>query len=187
MRTIIAAITLLATASIIACGTTEEKNMDQNSFHKFNILQLDEEATINMADFQGKKILVVNVASECGFTVQYGDLQKLYEQYKESLVIIGFPCNQFGGQEPGSKEEIATFCQKNYGVTFPISQKIDVKGENQHAIYSWLTSKTQNGLGDYEVAWNFNKFLIDEDGQLISYFPSKVKPFDSKLINAIES
>ncbi|MBR9861235.1 glutathione peroxidase [bacterium] len=173
-------------------STTEEQETMETStstqnFHDFEILSLNENDTLNMKDYAGKKILVVNVASKCGFTNQYEGLQKLYETYKDDLVIIGFPCNQFGGQEPGTKDDIAEFCQVNYGVTFPLSTKIDVKGDNQHPIYTWLTSKDQNGLDDYKVSWNFNKFVIDENGKLIAYFGSKVKPFDKELIDAIKS
>ena len=158
-----------------------------DNFHQFSIASLDEQETINMANFKGKKILVVNVASKCGYTPQYTGLQKLYEEYGDQLVIIGFPCNQFGKQEPGTKEEIAEFCEKNYGVTFPISTKVDVKGSNQHPIYQWLTSKEKNGLGDYSVQWNFSKFLIDEEGNLVAHFGTRVKPYDTELLDAIRS
>lgn len=155
-------------------------------FHALSILSLDGNDTIELSNFRGKKVLCVNVASECGYTKQYADLQKLQERYKDTLVIIGFPCNQFGGQEPGEAAEIQDFCSKNYGVTFPLTEKIDVKGDNTHPVYKWLTQKSKNGVGDYEVAWNFNKFLIDENGNLLGYFPSKVKPFDKELTDLIE-
>ena len=121
------------------------------------ILKLNSKEKLCLKDFKGKKILLVNVASECGFTKQYADLEKLYTTYKDKLVIIGFPCNQFGGQEPGTEEEIATFCSSKFAVTFPLTTKIDVKGDNQHPIYKWLTSKALNGVNDYSVNWNFNK------------------------------
>ncbi len=136
---------------------------------------------INFSSFKGKKILIVNTASECGFTPQYEALQKLYTEYKDKLVIVGFPCNQFGGQEPGSAQEIQTFCKKNYGVTFPLAAKIDVKGNNIAPIYKWLCNKSENGVLDATITWNFNKFLIDENGKLIAYFPSKVKPTDDEI------
>lgn len=150
------------------------------------ILKLNSKEKLCLNDFKGKKILLVNVASECGFTKQYADLEKLYTTYKDKLVIIGFPCNQFGGQEPGTEEEIATFCSSKFAVTFPLTTKIDVKGDKQHLIYKWLTSKTLNGVNDYSVNWNFNKFMLDENGQLIGYFSSRINPMDSDIINLLK-
>ena len=142
---------------------------------------------INLNMFKGKKILFVNVASKCGYTPQYEGLQKLYEQNKENLVIIGLPCNQFMNQEPGTNEEIQTFCSKNYGVTFPITQKIYVKGDKIHPLYNWLTRKEFNGVEDSKVKWNFQKYLIDEEGALIQVFGSKVKPLGEEIISAVKS
>lgn len=150
------------------------------------ILKLNSKEKLCLNDFKGKKILLVNVASECGFTKQYADLEKLYTTYKDKLMIIGFPCNQFGGQEPGTEEEIATFCSSKFAVTFPLTTKIDVKGDNQHPIYKWLTSKALNGVNDYTVNWNFNKFMLDENGQLIGYFSSRINPMDSDIINLLK-
>ena len=150
------------------------------SIHNFTVKSIDGK-TLNLASFKGKKILIVNTASKCGYTPQYEALEKVYEQYKDKLVIIGFPCNQFGGQEPGSNEEIIAFCKKNYGVSFPLADKIDVKGDNMAPIYQWLTTKSKNGILDASISWNFNKFLIDENGKMIAYFPSNVKP-DSETI-----
>jgi len=141
---------------------------------------------MNLAQYKGKKIMVVNTASECGFTPQYEDLQKLQEKYPEKLVIIGTPCNQFGGQEPGNGEQIATFCKKNFGVTFPLSEKLDVKGTQQHALYKWLTQKSQNGVLDSEVKWNFNKYIISENGELMGYFASTTSPMSSEITSLIE-
>jgi glutathione peroxidase len=142
---------------------------------------------INLNMFKGKKILFVNVASKCGYTPQYEGLQKLYEQNKENLVIIGLPCNQFMNQEPGTNEEIQTFCSKNYGVTFPITQKIYVKGDKIHPLYNWLTRKEFNGVEDSKVKWNFQKYLIDEEGALIQVFGSKIKPLGEEIIIAVKS
>lgn len=141
---------------------------------------------IKLADFKGKKILFVNVASKCGYTPQYAELQKLHETYPENMVIIGLPCNQFGGQEPGTGEEIKTFCQKNYGVEFLITEKIDVKGENQHPIYKWLTTKKLNGKMDSSVKWNFTKYLVSETGELIDSFGSSVKPMSEKITTHLQ-
>ena len=150
------------------------------------IAKLNSTDKLCLGDYKGKKILLVNVASECGFTKQYSDLEKLYTEHKDKLVIIGFPCNQFGGQESGTEEEISKFCSSKFSVTFPLTNKIDVKGEQQHPIYKWLTTKTLNGVDDYKVSWNFNKFLLDENGQLIGYFSSKVNPMDSEITKLLE-
>lgn len=136
---------------------------------------------IDFSQFKGKKILFVNVASECGFTPQYEGLQKLYETYKDDLMVIGVPCNQFGGQEPGTLAQIQTFCSTNYGVTFMLTEKVDVKGANQHPLYKWLTDKELNGVKSSSVKWNFQKYLIDENGELIDYYFSITKPMSSKI------
>lgn len=141
---------------------------------------------INLMDFKGKKILIVNTASECGFTDQYADLEKLYETYKDKLVVIGVPCNQFGGQEPGTLTEIQSFCEVNYGVTFLLTEKVDVKGDNQHALYKWLTNKELNGVKSSSVKWNFQKYLIDENGNYIDYFFSMTKPLSSKITKYVD-
>ena len=145
---------------------------------KKNALNGDE---INLSDYKGKYILFVNVASECGFTGQYEDLQKLYETYKDKLMIIGVPCNQFGGQEPGTSSEIQTFCKVNYGVTFLLTEKIEVKGNNQHSLYQWLTQKSKNNSSNSTVKWNFQKYLVGKNGQLLDYFYSTTKPLSDKI------
>lgn len=137
--------------------------------------------TIDFAAYKGKKILIVNTASECGYTPQYKDLQALYDRYKDKLVIVGFPANNFGGQEPGSNEEIHSFCEKNYGVSFPMAAKISVKGADMAPLYQWLTQKKQNGVLDAEVSWNFNKFLIDENGHLLQHYKSSVTPLSEEI------
>ena len=156
------------------------------NFHDFSVPSLDESAKLNMADYKGKKILVVNVASKCGYTPQYEGLQKLHEQYGNQVQIIGFPCNQFMGQEPGGKEEIASFCKKNYGVTFLITEKVDVKGKNQHPLYEWLTNKDLNGVENTSVKWNFHKYLVDGNGQFLDYFYSITKPLSSKITRQLK-
>jgi glutathione peroxidase len=144
---------------------------------------------INGGDFdfaalKGKKILIVNTASKCGFTPQYADLEKLYNEYKDkNLVIIGFPANNFMKQEPGTDEEIMTFCSVNYGVTFPMMSKISVKGSDMAPIYEWLTKKELNGVKDSDVSWNFQKYLIDENGKLVEVLPSKEKPYSEKILS----
>jgi glutathione peroxidase len=142
---------------------------------------------VSMSAFKGKKIMVVNVASRCGYTSQYTDLQALYEKYKnQNFVILGFPCNQFMGQEPGTESEIQAFCQKNYGVSFPLFSKVDVKGKEQHPIYKWLTQQAINGVEDANVSWNFNKFLIDEAGNYVVHLESGAKPMDAEIVSWIE-
>lgn len=136
---------------------------------------------IDLSSFKGKKILIVNTASECGFTGQYEGLQELYNTYKDKLVVIGVPCNQFGGQEPGTATEIQSFCKQNYGVTFLMTEKVDVKGENQHPLYKWLTNKELNGESSSSVKWNFQKYLIDEKGNLIDYYYSITSPTSTKI------
>jgi glutathione peroxidase len=150
------------------------------SIYDFKVAGLDG-GTIDFASFKGKKILVVNTASECGFTKQYEGLQALHEKYKDKLVIVGFPANNFGGQEPGTNEEIGAFCKKNYGVSFPMAAKISVKGDDAAPIYTWLCNKKENGVLDAEVGWNFNKFLLDENGKLLAHFESKVAPMSEEL------
>lgn len=137
---------------------------------------------IRFADFKGKKILVVNTASKCGLTPQYEGLEKLYQQYKGKLVIIGFPANNFAGQEPGSNEEIGEFCKKNYGVSFPMAEKISVKGEDTHALYKYLKAQAAaKGMAD-PVTWNFGKFLINEKGELIATFSPRTAPMSEDIL-----
>ncbi len=178
---------------ITACVFGKTKTIDPSqstvaakSIYDIQLKSLDEASQINLSQYKGKKILIVNTASKCGYTPQYAELQQLQQKYAEKLVIIGCPCNQFMDQEPGDALEIATFCQKNYGVTFPISEKLDVKGSKQHPLYRWLCNKSENGALDATVGWNFNKFLINEQGQPIAYYPSGVKPLAPELVSAIE-
>jgi len=150
------------------------------SIHSFKVPAIDG-GTIDFSSFKGKKILIVNTASQCGYTPQYAELEKLFEANKQKLVIVGFPANNFGGQEPGSNSEIKSFCSKNYGVSFPMAEKVSVKGGDIHPLFKWLTSKTENGAMDGEINWNFTKFLLDENGKLLAVFPSKVSPTGSEI------
>ncbi len=152
------------------------------SIYDFKVTSLDG-GTIDFAKFKGKKILIVNTASKCGYTPQYEALEKISKKYKSKLVIVGFPANNFGAQEPGSNNEIAEFCKKNYGVSFSMAAKISVKGEDMAPIYRWLTQKANNGFQDSEVKWNFQKYIINEKGQLTNVFMSAATP-DSKEVEA---
>ena len=142
---------------------------------------------IDLETFKGKKILFVNVASECSFTRQYEDLQKLHEKYSEQLIIIGIPCNQFGNQEPGDAKQIETFCSANYGVEFLISEKVNVKGENLHPLYAWLTKQELNGAKSTSVKWNFQKYMVDEDGRFIDFWYSMTSPLSSKIKSKLDN
>ncbi len=154
------------------------------SIYSVQIKDIDGKA-INLSDFKGKKILLVNVASECGYTPQYAELQKLHEQYKNKLVIIGLPCNDFGGQEPGSEDKIKQFCSSKYHITFLMASKVNIKSKPISPIYEWLTMKKLNGVEDSNVNWNFNKYLIDENGRYVAHYGSSVKPMSDELIKAI--
>jgi glutathione peroxidase len=152
-----------------------------SSVYDFKVTGLDGKP-LDIAQYKGKKILIVNTASKCGYTPQYADLEKLYVQYKDKLVIIGFPANNFGQQEPGTSQEISEFCTKNYGVTFPMAEKVDVIGDNISPLFKYLTDEAHKlGVADPVIKWNFTKFLVDENGKLIAVFPSKVKPMDEEI------
>lgn len=155
------------------------------NFYSFKVNTIDGEE-ISLEQFKGKKVLVVNVASKCGFTSQYEGLQKLYEEFGgDDFTIIGFPANNFLKQEPGTNEEIKQFCSVNYGVTFPMMAKISVKGKDIHPLYDWLTKKDNNGVMDAKVSWNFQKFMIDEEGNLVDYASPKTKPSNEKIVSWI--
>lgn len=157
----------------------------ESSLYNIKINSLQGKA-IDFSKFKGKYILIVNVASKCGFTPQYKDLQELHEKYNSELQIIGVPCNQFGRQEPGNSEEIQEFCEVNYGVSFLITEKVDVKGPNEHPLYKWLTQKDLNGRKNSKVKWNFQKYLIDKEGNLIDYYYSTTKPSSKKIIKHLK-
>jgi glutathione peroxidase len=176
-------ITTLLFVSITSCS--QIKKNPNMSLYSIEINSL-EGNPINLNDYKGKHILFVNVASECGFTGQYEDLQKLYETYQDKFMVIGVPCNQFGSQEPGSADQIQSFCSKNYGVTFLMTEKIDVKGDNKHPLYKWLTEKELNGMKSTSVKWNFQKYLVDSEGAFVDYFYSITKPLSSKITRQLK-
>ena len=172
------AITLLMTITMEA--------QTKQSIHQFKVKDLNGK-TFDFASLKGKKILVVNTASKCGYTPQYEQLEAIYKKFKgENFVIVGFPANNFLWQEPGTNAEIATFCQKNYGVTFPMMSKISVKGSEIHEVYAFLTQKKLNGVLDSKVQWNFQKYLLNENGELVQMYLSGVEPTDAKIVNWIK-
>ena len=155
------------------------------TLYDFKVADIDGKE-FDMKQLKGKKVLIVNVASECGYTPQYKELQKLYTTYKDSnFILLGFPSNDFGQQEPGTAAEIKAFCEKNYGVTFPLMSKITVSGKEIHPLYKWLTAKNENGISDEQVKWNFNKFMICEEGTFAGYLHSKIKPMDKVITDWI--
>jgi len=171
-------------AGLLSINKSFKMSKPKKSIYSIAINSLQGEK-LDLSKFKGKKILIVNVASKCGFTPQYEELQTLSERYNDKLSIIGVPCNQFMNQEPGSSEEIASFCKKNYGVTFTMTEKVDVKGNDQHALYEWLTNKSMNGVMDSKVKWNFQKYLIDEEGNLVNVFAPNVKPLSKEITENI--
>lgn len=193
-----------AILGLVACGTNGKKK-DQvkndttanktsemtdaienaNDFYAFKTETLSGEL-FEFSALRGKRVLIVNTASECGYTPQYEQLQELYEANQgKNFTILGFPSNDFGGQEPGSNEDIKAFCKKNYGVNFMMMAKSTVMGAGQNDVYKWLTRQDENGVSDAEVKWNFNKFLIDESGKWVAYYPSSVSPLDEKIVGFV--
>ena len=156
-----------------------------SSIYDFKVTSLDG-GTIDFSKYKGKKILIVNTASQCGNTPQYAELEELYKKHGNSLVVVGFPANNFGGQEPGSNSEIESFCKKNYGVTFPMAEKVSVKGDDIHPLFKYLVTEAEK-LGESDpIKWNFTKFLIDENGKLVKVFPNKVLPMSDEVLSAID-
>jgi len=151
------------------------------SIYDFKVPALDGDGTIDFSQYKGKKVLIVNTASKCGYTPQYAELEQLYKTYKDKLVVVGFPANNFGQQEPGSNEEIGEFCKKNYGVSFPMAEKVSVKGEDIHPLFKYLTEEARKMGVEDPIKWNFTKFLVDEKGKLVAVFPSKVKPMSEEI------
>lgn len=192
MKIKVIALSALAAIGMSACSKVSTENNNSNNkilamnetstFHNFKVMDL----MGNEFDFsalKGKRVLIVNTASKCGFTPQYKELQELYDTYQNSgFEIIGFPANNFAGQEPGSNEEIADFCERNFGVTFPMMEKISVKGKDMHPVYQWLTEKELNGISDASVKWNFHKFLIDENGTWVASYGSTTSPMSDEIV-----
>lgn len=196
-KTIITMSILYAVLSFFGCKQVKSKpeniNMsDKSTFYQF--LEANPNAKVKSIDgteydyaqLKGKKVLIVNTASECGYTPQYEDLEKLYQAYKDKLIILGFPANNFGKQEPGTNEEIKEFCKSKYNVTFPMFEKVSVLGDDMTPIYKWLTVKDLNGWNNQQPKWNFNKYLLDEDGNLLKYYSSAVKPMSDEIVSMLK-
>ena len=176
---------------LAACGSSKVdtrpdmvEKQSQSSIYDFTMNSIYGDP-INFKQYRGQKLLIVNTASECGYTPQYADLQELHEKYGDKITILGFPANNFGGQEPGSNEEIASFCKVNYGVTFQIFEKISVKGDDKHPMYTWLSTKDENGWNDQAPTWNFCKYLVNERGELIKFYGSAVKPMSNEILKEV--
>lgn len=189
---------LLFACVALACNTNSQSQvigeevvelddmLMEKSFYDFKMKDIDGNV-VDFNQYKGKKVLIVNVASKCGYTPQYAELQELNEKYGDQVAILGFPANNFGGQEPGTNEDIKQFCTENYGVTFQMFDKVSVKGVDKHPLYRWLSDKNLNGWNDKEPSWNFCKYFINENGELKKFFPSSVKPMDEEIISLIES
>lgn len=191
---LVVALTSFMSLSTIVKGIFSDKNdaaaapanleAPTKSLYDFTVKSIDGK-TVSLSGFKGKKVVILNTASKCGYTPQYADWEKFYKAHGDKIVVLGFPANNFMGQEPGSNEEVANFCQKNYGVTFPMFEKVDVVGEGQAPLYQWLTTKALNGWNDKAPTWNFCKYVIDEQGKLTNFFASGVKPDDAEFKKAV--
>jgi len=177
-------ITLIFSFTLLSQFGTKAQTM--KTLYDFKMKTLDGQE-FDMAQLKGKKVMIVNTASECGFTPQYANLEELYKEYGgENFTILGFPANNFGGQEPGTDEQIKSFCTKNYGVTFLMFSKISVKGDDQDPLYRWLTQKALNGVSDAEMVWNFEKFLIDQNGHWVKCIKPNVSPVSEEIVDWIK-
>lgn len=165
-------------------GSSDKKVTSKADFYAIKVKTIDGN-DLDLHQFKGKKIMIVNTASECGFTPQYEGLEELHVKYGDKLILLGFPCNDFRGQEPGSTESIKNFCSTKFHVTFQLMEKVVVKGSNIHPLYKWLTDPAKNGWNDKAPSWNFCKYLIDENGELLKFYPSTVKPLSADIVNAL--
>lgn len=164
---------------------TTEENPNAKTFYSFKMKGIDGKE-VDFSQYKGKKVLLVNVASECGYTKQYEQLQELHSKFGEKLIILGFPANNFGGQEPGTNAEVATFCKTKFGVSFQMFEKISVKGTDMHPLYHWLSTKAENGWNEDAPNWNFCKYLVNEKGELVKFFKSGVDPVGEEMLAAIK-
>jgi glutathione peroxidase len=178
-------VSLYSNAQLRAISSKEDSKKEASNIYSYRVLDIEGKEFL-FKSLKGKKILIVNTASNCGYTKQYKELEELYTKFKkDNFVIVGFPANNFGNQEPGTNKEIMQFCTKNYGVTFPMMEKVSVEGKDMCELYQFLTQKSINGVMDSEVGWNFQKYLINEEGKLVAVFPSKYSPMSEEIVNAI--
>ncbi|HSV76225.1 MAG TPA: glutathione peroxidase [Bacteroidales bacterium] len=185
--TAIAFVALLLAGNILFSGQLMALETQRKTLHDFVVYDIFGDK-FDLSTLKGKKVMVVNTASRCGLTRQFQELEELYRTYQDrGFVVIGFPANNFMNQEPGTNEEILEFCQQNFGVTFPMMSKISVRGDDMAPVYQWLTQKSLNGVMDAPVAWNFQKFLIDEEGRLVEMIPPREKPDSERVIRWIEN
>ena len=185
--TIINYITVFIFTSLLGMvfnNTTSTSSEALKTLHSFKVNDINGKQ-VDFAKYKGKKVLLVNVASQCGYTSQYKDLQELHEKFGDKVVVLGFPANNFGGQEPETNKEIAQFCTSKFNVTFPMFEKVSVKGDDKHPLYQWLSSKDQNGWNDQEPTWNFCKYLVNEKGELIKFFKSGVNPMSEEITSQL--
>ncbi len=191
MKQLISFILSIVTLVSSSCQSAKQRPANaaspasSTSIYEFKLPELESGAMVDLAQYKGKKLVILNVASKCGYTPQYADWEAFYKAHGEDIVVLGFPANNFMGQEPGSNEDIASFCSKNYGVSFPMFQKVSVKGDDIHPLYQWLSQKDKNGWNDQAPTWNFCKYVINEKGELVSFFPSGVKPDDVEFKKAV--
>ncbi|MDO3416744.1 glutathione peroxidase [Hymenobacter sp. BT770] len=183
LATAAAAIAFIAAkpAQPIPMSNSSETVAAPKSVYDFTVKSIDGK-DVKLSQFKGKKLLIVNTASECGYTPQYKELEELYKKHGDKVTVLGFPANNFGGQEPGTEAQIATFCEKNYGVTFPLFSKVSVKGDDTAPLYKFLADKTQNGAVDSAPSWNFCKYLVDQNGHVVKFYKSDVKPLSPELL-----
>ena len=177
----ISAVAFMAAKPVVFTAMTEETTAAPTSVYDFTVKSIDGK-DVKLSQYKGKKLLIVNTASECGYTPQYKELEQLYKQHGDKVMVLGFPANNFGGQEPGTEAQIATFCEKNYGVTFPLFSKVSVKGADIAPLYKYLSDRTQNGTVGEAPSWNFCKYLVDEKGHVVKFYPSKVTPLSPELL-----
>ncbi|MBK9015714.1 MAG: glutathione peroxidase [Saprospiraceae bacterium] len=183
----------LSLIALVSCANQTARQRPANndsaksssSFYDFKMPELESGKLIDFSRYKGKKLVLLNVASKCGYTPQYADWEAFYKAHGDKVIVLGFPANNFMGQEPGSNDDIASFCSKNYGVTFPMFQKISVKGDDIDPLYKWLSQKSLNGWNDQAPTWNFCKYVVNEKGELVSFFPSGVKPDDAEFKKAV--
>jgi glutathione peroxidase len=185
IKTVSLCVFALFSLALAAFNKSADNSRANKSFYDFTANSIDGKK-IDFKNYKGKKVLVVNVASKCGYTSQYKELEKLHKEFGDKVIVLGFPANNFGRQEPGTNQEIKTFCTSNYGVSFQMFEKVSVTGNDQHELFKWLSTKELNGKIDKSPSWNFCKYLIDENGQVVAFFPSSTKPLSDDIVSLLK-